>query len=157
MRKLNLDVVRSAGFTLVELMIVVLIVSILLAIAIPTYQYEVRKGRRTDAKTAVLDLAGREERYYAASNAYTIDTSLLGYTTASSTTWGLSVGSGYYQITAAAGGTGIATSFVASVVPTAASPQLKDTPCQYFSVDNTGTQLGGTSAGAAVTSSPCWQ
>jgi len=49
----------AAGFTLVELMIVVVIASILLAIAVPSYMTQVRESRRTEAKTALLDLAGR--------------------------------------------------------------------------------------------------
>jgi len=64
---------RSAGFTLVELMAVVLIASILLSIAIPMYMQQVRHGRRTDAKTAVMDLAGREERMFSTTNAYSTD------------------------------------------------------------------------------------
>jgi type IV pilus assembly protein PilE len=50
----------SRGFTLVELMVVIVIASILMAIAIPSYKTSIRKSRRTDAKTALLDLAGRE-------------------------------------------------------------------------------------------------
>jgi len=50
----------SRGFTLVELMVVIVIASILMAIAIPSYKNSIRKSRRTDAKTALLDLAGRE-------------------------------------------------------------------------------------------------
>ena len=51
------------GFTLIELMVVVAIATILFAIAIPSYVTYIRQSRRTEAKTAVLDLAGREERY----------------------------------------------------------------------------------------------
>ena len=53
----------SRGFTLVELMVVIVIASILMAIAVPSYKNSIRKSRRTDAKTALLDLAGREERF----------------------------------------------------------------------------------------------
>ena len=48
---------RSAGFTLIELMVVVIIATILLSIAIPAYTSQIRKSRRTEARTAVLDLA----------------------------------------------------------------------------------------------------
>ena len=63
---------RTTGFTLIELMVTVLIVSVLVAIAVPSYIDKVRKSRRTDAKTALLDLAGREERFYNTNNTYSI-------------------------------------------------------------------------------------
>ncbi|TLY92132.1 MAG: prepilin-type N-terminal cleavage/methylation domain-containing protein, partial [Gammaproteobacteria bacterium] len=49
---------RPEGFTLVELMVVVAIATILFAIAVPSYITYVRQSRRTEARTAVLDLAG---------------------------------------------------------------------------------------------------
>ena len=54
---------RNRGFTLIELMVVVVIATILLGIAVPSYMSQVRQSRRTEAKTALLDLAGREERF----------------------------------------------------------------------------------------------
>ncbi len=54
----------AAGFTLTELMIAVAIVAILAAVAYPSYQDSVRKARRADAKTALLELAGFMERNY---------------------------------------------------------------------------------------------
>ncbi|HET9108841.1 MAG TPA: prepilin-type N-terminal cleavage/methylation domain-containing protein, partial [Steroidobacteraceae bacterium] len=47
---------RADGFTLIELMIAVVVVAILMAIAVPSYESYVEKSRRTDAKTALLDL-----------------------------------------------------------------------------------------------------
>jgi len=151
---------RASGFTLIEIMIVVLIASMLLALAASMYQTSVQHGRRVDAKSAVIDLAGREERYYAATNAYTTDPSQLGYVAAGTVgaTFPQVVGSGYYQVSVGPGAATIATSYVASAVPTAGSSQLKDLQCQYFSVDNTGKQFSSaTGAGGADTSSTCWQ
>ena len=54
---------QTKGFTLIELMIVVAIVAILAAIAIPTYQEQVRKGRRADAARAVGQLQLDMERW----------------------------------------------------------------------------------------------
>ncbi len=53
-----------AGFTLIEVMIVVAIVAILSAVAIPSYQDHVRRGRMTEAFTLLADFRARMEQYY---------------------------------------------------------------------------------------------
>ena len=63
----------SAGFTLTELMIVVVIVAVLAAIAVPAYQGYTREARRADAHNALLMLANQQEKSYVANNAYTQD------------------------------------------------------------------------------------
>ncbi|MGN6312547.1 MAG: type IV pilin protein [Rhodanobacteraceae bacterium] len=67
------------GFTLVELMIVVLIIAVLAAIAIPAYQNYITRATRTKATRALMDLAGREERYYYSNNSYAATLSSVGY------------------------------------------------------------------------------
>jgi type IV pilus assembly protein PilE len=62
---------RSAGFTLIELMVAVVVLTIIVAIAVPSYSNQVRKSHRTEAKTALLDLASREERFLSTNGAYT--------------------------------------------------------------------------------------
>lgn len=69
---------RQAGFTLIELMVVVLVIAILASVALPAYQGYVRKSNRTVAKTKLLELAARQEQYFADNKVYTNNLVLLG-------------------------------------------------------------------------------
>jgi type IV pilus assembly protein PilE len=139
---------RVAGFTLIELMVTIVIAAILLAITVPSYQSQIRKSRRTEARTAVLDLATREERYFSVNNSYSTKDTDLGYGTNAAAITNLPVGSGYYSVTVTtpANATGQA-GFL--IVATATGTQAKDAQCQTFSVDQTGTQTSAPSA-------TCW-
>ena len=59
-----------AGFTLIELMIVVAVIAILAAIAYPSYQEQIRKSRRAQAKADLVEYAGLAERYHTVNNTY---------------------------------------------------------------------------------------
>ena len=54
---------QQKGFTLIELMIVVAVVAILAAIAYPSYQEYVRRTKRVDMQTTMLDIAAQIQRY----------------------------------------------------------------------------------------------
>lgn len=148
----------ATGFTLVELLVTIIVATILISIAIPSYQNQVRKSRRTEAKTALLDLAAREERYASTNSAYTADVAKLGF---SSANWPVTVGSGYYQLAicvgaslpcstpVASGSTANGAVYTLTATPVSTSPQSKDTSCATFSLDNTGAQT--------ATNAACWQ
>ena len=62
---------KQVGFTLIELMIVVTIVGILMAVALPAYQNHTRKARRSEAQQLMLDIVGKQEMYIIDRRAYT--------------------------------------------------------------------------------------
>lgn len=61
---------RSRGMTLMELMVVLAVVAILAAVAYPAYQGQARKSRRSEAWSALMDAAQRQERFFTANNQY---------------------------------------------------------------------------------------
>jgi len=143
------------GFSLIELMIVVAVATILFALAVPSYITYIRQSRRTEAKTALLDLAAREERYLSTNPAaYTAVPGNLGYTA-----FGIPVGNGYYFLTvcspaavACAPNPPPAPSYSVLATPVAGQSQVNDAQCTSFSVDSTGQQFATGSQTAAY----CW-
>jgi type IV pilus assembly protein PilE len=61
---------RNQGFTLIELMIVATVVTILMTIAVPSYQQYTRRAQRSAAMAALQGLAQAMERNYAQNNSY---------------------------------------------------------------------------------------
>lgn len=66
------------GFTLIELMIVVVIIGILSSVAMPAYDNYVRKGKRGEGISAIQMILEAQERYYADHRTYTSDLTKLG-------------------------------------------------------------------------------
>jgi type IV pilus assembly protein PilE len=103
---------NNRGFTLVELVMVIAIVGILMAIAIPSYNNSTTKARRVDGQTALMDVMVRQERFYTENNTYTTDLANLPAQAASP--------EGHYTITAAACGAGIDSCVILTATPGAA-------------------------------------
>jgi type IV pilus assembly protein PilE len=149
----------SKWFTLIELVVAIVIVGILAAIAIPAYSSYVLKSHRTDAKTALLDMASMEERFFSTNNSYSQTPTDLGYT---ATSLPFPVGSGYYNITTltavaatAPSGTTNGTPATYQITASAVGNQMSDASCATFTINSNGQQSAtGTDPQA---STDCWQ
>ena len=144
----------AAGFTLIELMITLLVIAILSAIAYPIYEHQMIESRRTEARSALLELAAREERYYATQNAYTTSASQLGYTGS----WPIVIGSdGYYEMDVPTLSTN-PPGYTLTAVPAPGSVQQQDTTCASLSVNSAGVESSTSSGGTANSPEPgtCW-
>ena len=139
---------RRRGFTLIEMLITVAIVAIIAAVAMPAYSNQIRKSRRGDAKSALLDMAARLERYNTVNFVYTNSAIALGYV-ADPVVVPNPVPNAYYQINITLG-TG-STSYLLTAAPL--SDQVNDS-CKSFTLTDLGVQgLSGASSSVA----DCWK
>lgn len=67
---------RQAGFSLTELMVVLVIAAILATIAVPSYRDAVRKSDRRAAQSAMMEIANRERQVFVSNRAYQTHTDL---------------------------------------------------------------------------------
>ena len=139
---------RLLGFTLIELMIVVAIVAVLTAIALPSFFGQVRKSRRADAITRISQVQQAQERWRANNTTY----GTLANTGVAATN-----SDGYYTLTVPANS---ATGY--EVLATATGSQLSDANCKFMKLtlaggDSTFTS-GPTGAlgNSATLNNQCW-
>ena len=121
----------QGGFTLIELMITVAIVAILSAIAYPSYQNYLIKGRRASAQSVLMNVAQQQQQYFLDVRSYA--SSVTG--TASLNVTIPSDVSSFYTVTLAVG-TG---TFTATAQPLTGTNQSSD---GALTIDNTGAKTG---------------
>jgi type IV pilus assembly protein PilE len=149
---------RSAGFSLIELMIVLVVIAILAAIAYPSYLKSTRKSNRTDATTLMMSEAQMLERCYSQYFAYSVGGAAATCTTSpvASTT----SNNGYYTVTVELNkqdpvNTTQTDAYLIKAVPVAGLTQANDKSCATFYLTNNGTQYAMDSGGTLNTQT-CW-
>ena len=119
------------GVTLIELMIVVVVLSILVAVGYPQYQEFTNRAKRNEARAALLMLATNQERFYLNNNTFTQDLTSLGFS--ATPTW--TSETGYYNITVTAAD---ATNFTATATYLQGGKEANK--CATFTIDGRGTR-----------------
>jgi len=111
------------GVTLLEVLVVLVLVSIVAAFALPAYRQQMIRVHRTEAMIALLELQSAEEKFYLRHRTYTSDIPLTGNTQR-------------YVLSIAVANDG--QSFIATATPTSEGGQQADLDCLAFSVDAQG-------------------
>ena len=145
---------NQTGFTLVELMITVAIVGILAAVAVPTYNDYVMKGRRTEARAALTQCAQAMERFFTQNGSY--GTASLGTGGATMVCANASENN-YYAISFTGG---VATNLATNVgtfglVATPQNAQAND-KCGVFTLNQSGVRGLTPPNGSSETVASCW-
>lgn len=137
---------QHSGFTLIEVMIVVAIVAILTAVALPNYREYIRRGHRAEARAALLQGAQWMERAATAIGTYPL--------TASFPTTLTRVPSGRYTIAVASPPASAASGAAFVLTATPAGGQVGD-KCGSYTLAHTGIRgAGSVASGPLVTE--CW-
>ncbi len=108
------------GFTLIELMMVLVILAILTVIAVPAYTSQILSSRRDEGSTVLLQAAAKQEQFYLDNGVYTTNMTNLGYAANPALS-----PEGFYEISAATANTGQAFSLTA----TRKAAQTSDAEC----------------------------
>jgi type IV pilus assembly protein PilE len=141
---------KRTGVTLIELVVVLATIAILAAIAVPGYHNYVLRTHRVEAKSALLNLAVAQEKFYLTNNTYATNAQLtdpppggLGLPATTENGW--------YAIATSGGATGAG--FTATA--TAAGAQAQDKDCASFTIDALGVKSARNKSNGD-SSAACW-
>lgn len=141
------------GVTLIELIVVVIIIGILAAVAIPSYRAYVLRSQRADAKDALLALATAQEKFYLQCNIYATGFGVAPNCAGPTLQGANASKNGWYDLFIVGAN---ATSYTVSAVAAAAGNQFQDTDCRSFRMTDRGIRTA-TNAGGADNTQECWR
>jgi type IV pilus assembly protein PilE len=139
---------RTAGFTLIELMITVMIVGVISAYAFSSYQKSILKSGRAEAKAAITQTAAALEQWRFSRNTYAVPAVASVYTTSAYTP---DTPNQLYTVTIP---TDTTSTYTVTATAKSTGREYKDTDCRSFSITNAGVQTSTNSGGTASTT--CW-
>lgn len=140
------------GFTLIEMIIVVAVIGILSAIAMPMYRDYVVRANRSDAKVALAAVALAQERYYSINNRYSSSLASLGIGTMMGVNNSGLTANGFYAIAITAPNP--TASYLLTATPQSKSGQNTD-KCNVLTLNSSGAKgVSTTYSGYGVDN--CW-
>ncbi|MDD5388423.1 MAG: type IV pilin protein [Gallionellaceae bacterium] len=143
----------SKGFTLIELLVAIMIVGILSAVAVSSYQDYTLRAQRADAKAVLLEVAGWMERNYTATGAYNVSPAGVAIGVSDSPiAQSPKSGTARYNVSFTA-----APSATAFEVRAAPADGWADAQCGTLTLNNQGVQGASGAADTAAKVADCWQ
>ncbi len=137
---------RVNGFTLIELMIVVVLLSVLVGIALPSYVEFVNKGRRSDGMAALMNAAQLQEQFLLDRNTYSANIAGLGLANPSP--------EGHYNLSVDAATAACPINRCFAITATATGPQTDDEDCITLNLTSAGIKTARDSDGNPA--DECW-
>jgi type IV pilus assembly protein PilE len=150
------NIQKNKGFSLMELMVAVGIVGVVAAVAYPSFVSATRKTVRAEAKTELNNVAQRLQRCFTTLGKFN-DAVNCPVLTELAANGGLGIktqGKGYYYIALAANPAITTTTYQLNATPVAGSPQVQDTECALFTLNQAGARTAFDSA--TVPAPRCW-
>jgi type IV pilus assembly protein PilE len=153
------DMKTSKGFSLLELMIVVLVIAVLAGIALSSYQNQVRKSRRAEAKQMLSDVSMKQEKYRSNNATFGTCDQVMSPSTCAS----FNLAGAFYSVAVTFPGAGTcpsgaakgnANSYIITATPKVGTDQVKDASCTTLVLTSSCGTISKTATGSD--SSNCW-
>ncbi len=148
MRKTN------RGFSLIEVMVVIIIIAIMASIGIPSYRQYMMRAQRADATATLMRLGSAQEKFYLQNNRYAGAGEM-----APAPPGGLGIPGtehGYYNLAVAPAAGGLAQGYTATATVAGGGPQQADTDCVSYTVNEQGVRTS-LDNGGMDSSAECWR
>ena len=136
----------QAGFTLIELVIAMAVLTLLVTMAYPSYLEHMNKVRRADALGPLLDVVSRQEQYMLDHKQYAGNMTQLGFAANPYIT-----PEGFYSVAVVTAGCGTSPCYRFTATPVSGKAQANDAKCTSLSINSAGSK---TATGSASTK--CW-
>ena len=140
---------RQRGFTMIELMLVVAILAIIAAFAVPAFNKSAIRAKRSDALVALEQAAAAQERFFAINSRYSDNADPFAGTDEVTSPQGL------YTVTVAVNGA--QSTYTATAEPVDSGAQSQDADCTAFTLTNTGQKGSSGAFASAGRPMDCWK